>query len=302
MKIAPILIFAYNRADVLKVTINSLFNNFGFENHPIYIYCDGPKLQASEEDLMKIDNVTNVINEFNWPNKPIIVKQVTNMGLANSIVSGVTSVLEKYDSVIVIEDDINTSPYFLNFISSALEFYKYDTDVISITGFNYPLDNNTLKDQTFFLKGTECWGWATWRRGWDLFEPDAQILYDELKAKKLFYHFDFMGKYKFSKMLEKTITLNHSWAVKWYASAYLKGKFTLYPSRSMVENIGNQGTNQSQNHRKLLGKIEYAGERIEFKKYAIQSELMFNLISKHFGKYNNIFYRGMNFLLNKFNV
>jgi hypothetical protein len=296
MRNTPILIFAYNRPEVLKITISSLFNNYGFDQHPIYIFCDGPKVNTTNENLIKIKEVQNIINDFEWPNPPIIIKQEFNLGLANSIVKGVTKVLEQFESVIVIEDDIKTSPYFLNFINKSLEFYKDNSDVISITGFNYPLDNNTITEETFFLRGTECWSWATWRRGWDLFELDAQKLYNELLEKKLFYHFDFKGKYKFSKMLKKTITHNHSWAVKWYASAYLKNKYTLYPKYSLVENIGNQGTNQSQNLRKLLGFIEQ-NEPINFlKENVLQSEEAYNLISNHFKRYNSITYRIFNYL------
>jgi hypothetical protein len=172
-------------------------------------------------------------------------------------------------------------------------------DVISITGFNYPLDNNTIPDQTFFLKGTECWSWATWRRGWDLFEIDAQKLYDELNERNLFYSFDFNGNYGYSKMLKETIKRNHSWAVKWYASAYLSDKYTLFPKYSLVENIGDQGTNQSQNNRKLLGAIQNNDSKFVFDNNVVHSDVAFRLISKHFLIYNSYIFRVYNFILQK---
>ena len=297
MNKCPILIFAYNRPDILKNTITSLFANYGFNIHPIYIYCDGPKLNSTNENLIEISKVQDVINNFSWPNLPTIVIQEFNIGLANSIVKGVTEVLKVYESVIVIEDDIKTSPNFLNYMNQALDFYKDNDHVISITGFNYPLDNNSIEQELFFIKGTECWSWATWRRGWALFENDGQILYDELKKRKLFNKFDFNGNYKFSKMLKKTIKENHSWAVKWYASAFLKDKLTLYPKYSLVENIGDKGTNQSQNHRKLLGLIEEKNIISTFNIKVEQSETAYNLISKHFAKYNSFLYRIYVFLI-----
>ena len=92
-------------------------------------------------------------------------------------------------------------------------------------------------------------------------------------------------------MLKKTIKENHSWAVKWYASAFLKDKLTLYPKYSLVENIGDKGTNQSQNHRKLLGLIEEKNIISTFNIKVEQSETAYNLISKHFAKYNSFLYR-----------
>lgn len=295
----PILIFAYNRPEVLKCTIKSLFENFGFEQHPIIIYCDGPKINAKDEDKKNIANIQEIIKSFNWPNLPTIIIQKENLGLAKSIVNGVTETLKIFEQVIVLEDDIQTSPYFLDFMTKSLIFYKDHPDVISITGFNYPLDNNSIPDETFFLKGTECWSWATWRKGWYYFEIDGQKLYNKLKKRKLFYYFDFKGSYNFSGMLKKTIKINHSWAVKWYASAYLADKYTLYPKYSLVENIGEQGTNQSQNHRKMLGKIEQLKPISNFNKNVVQSDLAYNSIARHFKIYNNIIYRIYNFLIEK---
>jgi hypothetical protein len=97
--------------------------------------------------------------------------------------------------------------------------------------------------EAFFLPGADCWGWATWRRGWRLFNPNGQFLHDELRRRNLLNAFDFNGTYGYSKMLEGQIKgLNDSWAVRWYASAFLANKLTLYPGRSLVHNIGNDSS------------------------------------------------------------
>ena len=114
----------------------------------------------------------------------------------------------------------------------------YDDRVVSIHGYVYPVGQPL--PEAFFLHGADCWGWATWSRGWSCFNSDGQFLLDELKRHKTIRAFDFNGTYPFSKMLEGQIKgTNDSWAVRWYASAFLAGKLTLYPGRSLVHNIGN---------------------------------------------------------------
>jgi putative methyltransferase (TIGR04325 family) len=130
-----------------------------------------------------------------------------------------------------------TSPWFLKYMNHALELYEAEDDAISIHGYVYPLERKL--PETFFLKGADCWGWATWKRGWDLFERDGTKLLNELEQKQLIHEFDYNGSYSYSGMLRDQIAgRNNSWAVRWYASAFLKNKYTLYPGKSLVENIG----------------------------------------------------------------
>jgi hypothetical protein len=123
-------------------------------------------------------------------------------------------------------------------MNEALKRYADDARVASIHAYVYPVDRPL--PEAFFLPGADCWGWATWQRGWACFNPDGQYLLDELKRRKLICAFDFNGAYPYSKMLEGQIKgKNDSWAIRWYASAFLAGKLTLYPGRSLVQNIGN---------------------------------------------------------------
>ncbi len=170
-----------------------------------------------------------------------IVERERNFGLARSIIDGVTRVCEEYGRVIVVEDDLVTSPYFLIYMNDALALYQDEGSVISIHGYVYPV--KTVLPETFFLKGADCWGWATWKRGWDLFEADGGVLLQELTQRGLTHRFDFDGTYPYTRMLKDQIKgKNDSWAVRWYASAFLKDKLTLYPGRSLVLNIGNDST------------------------------------------------------------
>ena len=135
------------------------------------------------------------------------------------------------------EDDLVVSPYFLDYMNQGLNLYAFDDKVASIHGYCYPF-NQKIKDETFFLRGADCWGWATWRRAWNFFEKDGQKLLKQLKDKKLTHQFDLDGAYPYTKIKKK----HDSWAVRWHASAFLENMLTLYPSESLVQNIGNDGT------------------------------------------------------------
>lgn len=82
-------------------------------------------------------------------------------------------------------------------------------------------------------------GWATWKRGWELFEYDGRKLLMELNKRNLTSKFDYNNYYPFVNMLEDQINGRvDSWAIRWYASLFLKNKLTLYPGRSLTFHNG----------------------------------------------------------------
>ena len=101
-------------------------------------------------------------------------------GLAKSIIDGVGKVLDLHEKIIVLEDDLVTSPYFISFMNEALIMYKDEPKVASIHGYIYPIEG--LPD-SFFIKGADCWGWATWQEKWKIFETDGKKLLNELKKE-----------------------------------------------------------------------------------------------------------------------
>jgi hypothetical protein len=164
-----------------------------------------------------------------------------NRGLAQSIISGVGEVVARHGCVIVMEDDLVVSPHFLAFMNQGLQLYRDEPRVASIHGYSYPVEEEL--PETFFLRGADCWGWATWARAWQQFEADGQKLLDELKEKSLIRQFDLDGAYSYSGMLKNQIRgKNNSWAVRWHASCFLRNWVTLYPGHSLVNNIGNDGS------------------------------------------------------------
>ncbi len=229
---APIALFVYNRIGCLIQTVYALRKNELAEQSDLFIFSDGGKNKSEWEKIKFIRDYCKEISGFKSVK---VIESSRNLGLATSIIRGVNWVLSQHDRVIALEDDLVTSPYFLRFMNDALDLCEKDGQTISISGYVYP-----IKDlpETFLIRGADCLGWATWKRGWDLFDYRSQFL---LKAVKPFKKdFDFNGSYPFYKMLKKKAKGKlDSWAINWYASAYLNDKYTLYPGKSLVKHIGN---------------------------------------------------------------
>lgn len=231
---APILVFAYNRPSHLEQTLHSLGKNLLAQQCHLIIFCDGPRDSSDLESVMAARNVAREVSGFR---EITIHESEENKGLARSIIEGVSAVCTEYGRVIVLEDDMISSPYFLTYMNEALSVYQDEEKVISIHGYTYPVEKKL--SEAFFLRGADCWGWATWKRGWDNFESDSQKLAEDIKRQNLIHDFNYNGGYDYYKMLQDNIAgKNNSWAIRWYASAFLARKLTLYPPRSLIQNIG----------------------------------------------------------------
>jgi hypothetical protein len=235
---APIALFVYNRKTHLQSTIEALLKNQEAHATALYIFSDYPRSAHDEEAVAEVRRYVREIDGFS---AITIIEREENFGLSKSIITGVTSVCREHGRLIVVEDDMIVSRYFLKFMNDALRLYEHCDEVISIHGYVYPVERQL--PETWFLKAAHCWGWATWQRGWDLFEPDGQRLLDEIRDRNLTTEFNFEGSYPYQKMLQDQIRgRNDSWAIRWYASAFLQGKLTLYPGKSLVYNIGMDGS------------------------------------------------------------
>ncbi|NBF03290.1 glycosyltransferase [Pseudomonas sp. Fl5BN2] len=236
---APVVIFVYDRLDHLRQTINALKLNILARETDIFIYSDAAKTPENEKAISEVRSYLSSISGFHSVS---IIHRESNFGLAKSIISGITETLESHDRIIVMEDDLVTSPYFLSYMNDGLDMYQDHPEVASIHGYIYPIEHHGLPDY-FFLKGADCWGWATWRRAWQHFVADGRSLLEQIQKAPDRDDFDFSGGYKYTKMLQDQVAgRNNSWAIRWYASAFLRGMVTLYPSRSFVHNIGNDGS------------------------------------------------------------
>ena len=236
--LAPIVLFTYNRPRHTRQTVEALLKNDYAAESDLIIYSDGYKDEKTREGVEETRKYIQSITGFKLIQ---VIKREKNWGLANNIIDGVTAVVNTYGRIIVLEDDLLTSPYFLKYMNEGLNFYENEEDVISIHGYTFPVKGKL--PETFFIRGADCWGWGTWKRGWDLFEADGVKLLSELLYSHKTKEFDFGGSYPYTKMLKKHVEGKvDSWAIRWYASAFLKNKLTLYPGRSLIFYNGNDGS------------------------------------------------------------
>lgn len=237
-QLAPIALFVYDRPEHAYRTIAALKDNELASESDLYVFSDGPRGDA---DVSAIERTRAVLRGISGFRSVCISTEERNLGLANSIISGVTRICDIHDQVIVVEDDLVTSRYFLRFMNDALNYYRNDERVGSVHGYWYP-SASRLPD-TFFLRGASCWGWATWTRSWRLFESDGKKLLHELEMRRLTHLFDLQGAISYTQMLRDQIARrNNSWAIRWHASMFLEGKLQLSPGTSLVQNIGFDGS------------------------------------------------------------
>jgi len=236
MNFSPIIIFVYNRLHHLDTLFNSLQKNDLFKKSKVLVFSDGAK---NEIDKDKIDKVRELLKKRLIPQNSEIIENNVNLGLSRNVIGGLNKTFQIYDRAIILEDDLELSPFFLNYMNDALNLYETSENVASISGYMYPIEPKKFSNNYFFLKLIESWGWGTWKRAWNIFENDSLQLKKKIDEKQLANEFNFESGISYYKMLTDNINgLNDSWAVRWYASTFLKNMNTLFPSKSFVKNIG----------------------------------------------------------------
>ena len=288
MKYAPIAFFVYNRLSHTKKVIKSLKDNKISKNTTIYIFSDGPK---NKSDISKIITIRKFLKKINFFKKIIFKFNKKNLGLSRSFISGIDYVLSKETKIIVLEDDNKVGNFFLEYMNEALNMYEKDKRVTSVSGYVYPIDFKKKKDETFFIRGADCWGWGTWRRAWSNFEKNSKVLKNKILKKNLTYNFNFSGSIDLMQMLQDQIDKkNDSWAVRWIASNYLKNKLILYPNKSLVQNIGNEGSG-THNLKTNRYDVKLFNKKLIIKKIKIKENIMMRKkIEKFFYSFSNYYY------------
>ena len=235
---APVLLFVYNRPDHVKRTVEALQHNTLAAQSNLYVYSDGARDESQQAAVNEVRQFVRTITGFK---SVTIIERPKNWGLARSIIDGVSIRVNEAGKVIVLEDDLITAPYFLQFMNDALDLYENEPRVGHIQGCDFTQDPS-LPD-TFLIKWTGSWGWGTWKRAWKYFNSDGRALLDELERRNLTYTFDFNGKYGYTRMLRRQIEgKNNSWAIRWNASLFLNDMLSLNVCKSLVQNEGFDGS------------------------------------------------------------
>ena len=236
MSPAPLILFVYKRLDILKLTIENLQQNALSKDSELFIYSDAAKNKVDELQINLVREYLTTITGFK---SIVIIEAQHNMGLAKSIIAGVSDVLKTYDRAIVLEDDILSTPNFLQYMNDALTFYENEKRVFSICAYSnnlnirpdYPYD-------VYFTKRGSSWGWATWKDRWLPIDWDVNDYGEFSKSFSKKMKFNAMGS-DLSAMLKKRMEGRiDSWAIRWCYHQFKYNLFSVFPVKSKVHNIG----------------------------------------------------------------
>jgi hypothetical protein len=243
--LAPIALFVYNRPEHTRRTLKFLQQNLLADESRLFVFSDAAARVEEEENVSEVRQLLKGISGFKQVE---IIQRPKNLGLANSIIDGVSRLVKEYGRIIVFEDDLISSPYTLQYFNNALSRYEAEERVMHIGAYMYPLikaavpGNQPSLPQTFFYRAATSWGWATWARAWKDFEPDIDKLIAQFNSRRI-HEFSIENNMNFWKQIKEfKAGKNNSWAIRWYASIFLKSGLTLNPSESLVNNIGHDGS------------------------------------------------------------
>ena len=267
---APIVLFTYSRLKNTRETVSCLLKNKEAAESDLIVFSDAPKNMQAQEAVLQVRNYLHSIIGFR---SVTITERESNYGLVRNIISGVTETVNRYGRVIVLEDDHSVSTYFLQYMNEGLDLLANREDIVSIHGYMYP--HRRPLPEAFLVKGADCWGWATWKRGWDLFNPDAAFLFQEIERQGRQAEFDFNGSYPYMQMLkDQADGKAGSWAVCWYASAFLQNKYTVYPGESMVQinSLADGGVHEAASPSMLLYQVPMKRTPVDWGKVRLDQE------------------------------
>ena len=236
--LAPIVLFVYNRPEHTRRTLAALAANPLASESDLIVYADGPR---KPEHAALVEAVRTVVRGISGFRSLKLIERETNLGLAKSIIAGVSTACDMFGCAIVIEDDLIVAPQFLHFMNAALERYRDSPQVHQVSGYLFPGCEGD--EHIRFLPLTTTWGWATWQRAWSLFDKEASSI-GRLRSDSGFRNrFDLNGAYDYSGMIESQLRgAIDSWGIRWYLSVFAQGGLTVYPGKSLVENIGFDGS------------------------------------------------------------
>lgn len=244
--LAPVIVFSYNRPNHLRQTLETLAKNDLAQESVLYIYCDGAKPSATEEQRQRIVENRNVAHSAEGFKEVFVVEAPHNKGLANSIIDGVTDVINEYGKVIVLEDDLLTSPFFLDYMNSALDFYEFRPGVMSISANRPPMEELEIPTDypydVFVCLRSYSTGWATWKNRWNQVDWSMDYLDELLKHPEQIEAFNRAGDDMTKMLLLQRHGKIDSWAIRFSFAHFKEHLVAILPCISYVDNIGFDGS------------------------------------------------------------
>ena len=240
---APVALFVYKRFEHTERLLESLAKNYLAEETELFIFSDGAKKAADQE---AIDKVRALINHPKWKSQfknVSIVAAESNKGLANSVINGVTGILEQYGKIIVVEDDLILSKAFLRYMNKALDFYENVPEIWSISGYSFPMKSlkNYPHDVFYGYRGCS-WGWGTWKNRWDMVDWECKDYDAFVKDRNWVRKFNRGGRDMSQLMASQMEGRIDSWAIRWCFAQSNADMLTVYPKNSYIINEGFDGS------------------------------------------------------------
>jgi len=277
--LAPIAVFLYKRPAHAAAVLKSLQNCRLSEKSFLRIYCDGPKSVA---DQPAVDEVRRIARSEKWCGQVEIVERSENWGLSKSIRTGVGELCDRFGKVVVVEDDLDLHPSFLEYMNRGLTAYADEPRVMQISGYAFPFAAENEED-AYFLPMGSCWGWGTWDRAWKLLDSSDR-LYRKLKSDSILRKkFDWDGAYAYFDMLEKQLAGNlDSWGIFWHQTVFEHDGLVLMPNETLVCNRGADGSGTHvalDGHQDRMGQMEVR----KFPNKIAESSVMRERMRKYLG-------------------
>lgn len=273
---APVVVFVYKRLQHTVSTLEALNKNLYAENSNLYIYSDGFK---GMNDKKEVQAVREYLNEFRFISKfknTHIIESEVNLGLANSVISGVSKIIQEYGKIIVVEDDLITSVDFLKYMNEALDYYYIEKRIWSIAGYTPNIKGlDKYKKDVYMCVRAGSWGWATWKDRWDSVDWEVNDYSHFSKDKKMRKAFRKCG-YDMPAMLDMQMRGQvDSWAIRFCYAQFKQNKVTVNPTISRIKNIGIDGTGTHKvNENRWSVECNQTVCKIEFIPYEINKQLV----------------------------
>jgi hypothetical protein len=286
MKLSPIILFVYNRPEHTQKTVEALQKNKLAKESLLYVFSDGPK---GEGDVSKIKEIREYLRTIKGFKKVEIFESDKNKGLANSVISGVTKIINKHGRAIVLEDDLITSPNFLVYMNKLLNKYEKEKKIYSITGYNFPEKIMKIpkdyKFDVYFNPRAASWSWATWKDRWEKADWEIKDFENFKKSKKLQKKFNLGGEDMSEMLISQMEGKLDSWAIRWCYHHFKNKAFCIYPTESYVNNIGLDGSGVH-----CGVNYKYQNKNLS-KTFGLKTPSKIELNEKIVNNFKNIFYK-----------
>jgi len=247
---SPIVLFVFNRPDHTEQTLKALQGNIGAAESELYIYSDAPR---NSKDIESVKKVREVIRKFEGFKSVTIIERDKNLGLGRSVITGVTDLLTHYETVIVLEDDLITSKFFLTYMNTTLVNYKDLKNVYSVSGYQLPLVSKLGLKEPVFIPRISSWGWGVWKDRWNTVDWQITNYKKFINDKNEVSKFCEAGLDMIDMLINQVEGEAESWAIRFDYNRFINNALTIYPQKSFVMNIGMDGSGA---HKEKSGRFD----------------------------------------------